>query len=198
MTYKCYDHVTLGENVTIEDYAIIGKPYNDSEPPPLTIIGDNAIIRSHTVIYAGTVIGNNFQCGHHVLIRNDCQIGVGVSIGSGSVLEHHIQLEEAVRIHSQAFICEYSIIKHHAWVGPNVVFTNSKYPQYEASKDHLEGVTVSPYAKVGANATLLPGVTIGEKALVGAGSVVTQDVASNTIVVGNPATYLKEADEVSY
>ena len=22
MTYKCYDHVTLGENVTIEDYAI--------------------------------------------------------------------------------------------------------------------------------------------------------------------------------
>ena len=67
---KIYDNVKLGKNVTIEDFVIIGTPPKGSNEGELeTIIGDNAIIRSHTVIYAGTTIGKNFQSGHHVLIR---------------------------------------------------------------------------------------------------------------------------------
>ena len=43
---------------------------------------------------------------------------------------------------------------------------------------------------IGARAIILPGVTIGPDAIVGAGSVVTRDVAPNTIVAGNPARFI--------
>jgi len=43
---------------------------------------------------------------------------------------------------------------------------------------------------IGARAIILPGVTIGPNAIVGAGSVVTKDVAPNTIVGGNPARFI--------
>ena len=49
-------------------------------------------------------------------------------------------------------------------------------------------------AWVGAGATILPGVTVGENAVVGAGSVVTKDVAPNTIVAGNPAKFIKKVE----
>ncbi len=45
---------------------------------------------------------------------------------------------------------------------------------------------------VGMEALILKGVTIGEGAVVGAGAVVTQDVPSRTVVVGNPATVVRE------
>ena len=37
----------------------------------------------------------------------------------------------------------------------------------------------------------MPGVTVGDNAVVGAASVVTKDVAPNTIVAGNPAKFIK-------
>ena len=47
---------------------------------------------------------------------------------------------------------------------------------------------------IGAGSSILPGVTIGENAIVGAGSVVTKDVAPNTIVAGNPARLIRTID----
>ncbi len=40
---------------------------------------------------------------------------------------------------------------------------------------------------IGANATILPGIKIGDHVVVGSGAVVTKDIPSNSIVVGNPA-----------
>ena len=47
---------------------------------------------------------------------------------------------------------------------------------------------------IGANSTILAGVHIGEHVVVGAGSVVTKDIPSFSVVVGNPARILKEYD----
>ena len=47
-------------------------------------------------------------------------------------------------------------------------------------------------ASIGSGATILGGVTIGENAIIGAGAVVTKDVAPHTIVVGNPAKFLRK------
>jgi acetyltransferase-like isoleucine patch superfamily enzyme len=44
---------------------------------------------------------------------------------------------------------------------------------------------------LGARVTVLPGVTIGRGAAVGAGSVVTKDVAAETVVAGNPARVIR-------
>lgn len=48
---------------------------------------------------------------------------------------------------------------------------------------------------IGAGALILPGVTIGENAIVGAGSVVTKEVADNTVVAGNPAQVIKKLED---
>ena len=45
---------------------------------------------------------------------------------------------------------------------------------------------------IGANAIIMPGLTIGDNVVVGAGAVVTKDVPSGCIVVGNPAKIIKE------
>jgi UDP-3-O-[3-hydroxymyristoyl] glucosamine N-acyltransferase len=128
--YKLYPNVQLGLNVQIEDFVIIGKPPAGKKDGELiTIIGDNAVIRSHTVIYAGNKIGDDFQTGHHVTIRENNEIGSNVSIGTGSCIEHHVGIANHVRIHSQAFIPEYSILKESCWIGPNVVLTNALYPK---------------------------------------------------------------------
>lgn len=45
---------------------------------------------------------------------------------------------------------------------------------------------------IGANTVILPGVTIGDGSIIGAGSVVTKDIPSNVIAVGNPCKVLRE------
>ena len=53
-------------------------------------------------------------------------------------------------------------------------------------------IILEDYSWVGTNATILPGITIGEGAVVGAGAVVTKNIEPWTIVVGNPARFIKK------
>lgn len=192
-TAVIHPNVVLGENVTIEDFCIIGSPFKGYADEP-TVIGDNAVIRSHTVIYAGNRIGANFQTGNKANIRELNLIGDDVSIGTLSIIEHHVSIADGVRIHSQVFIPEYSALKAGAWIGPNVVFTNAKYPRSPDVKDQLQGPTIGVNAKVGANSTLLPGVVIGDNALIGAGSLVSKSVPDNSVAMGHPAKVVKQVD----
>lgn len=193
-----HPNVKLGENVVIEDYCIIGLPPMKATGSEVTIIGDNAWIRSHSVIYAGNKIGRRFATGHQVSIREFNEIGDDVSIGTKTVIEHHVKINDRVRIHSAAFVPEYTVIHEDAWLGPNVVLTNAKYPKSPEAKNNLKGVIVGRHAKIGANATVLPGIRLGEGSLVGAGSVVTKDVGENTVVVGNPAKQTNQLSNLPY
>src|SRR5262245_24708594 len=124
-----YPNVHFGGAVQVEHFVIIGVPPRGySEGALQTRLGPNAIIRSHTVIYAGNTIGLNFQTGHGVMVREWNDIGDDVSIGTHSIVEHHVRIAHRVRIHSNAFIPEYSVLQEGSWVGPNVVFTNALYP----------------------------------------------------------------------
>ena len=126
------------------------------------------------------------------------EIGDEVSVGTLSVIEHHVKIGNRVRIHTQVFVPEYTIIEDDAWLGPNVVITNAKYPLSPGVKETLGGPIIMKGAKIGANATILPGIVIGKNALVGAGSVVTKDVPENAVVVGNPAKVIKLIKELPY
>jgi acetyltransferase-like isoleucine patch superfamily enzyme len=199
MNYKLYPAVALGPNTTIEDYCILGvPPRGHAEGELLTVIGPDAHIRSHTVIYAGNKIGSRFQTGNKVNIRELNEIGDNVSIGTLSVIEHHVTISNNVRIHSQVFVPEYSILEEGCWLGPNVVLTNAKYPLSPGAKTTLQGPIIKKNAKIGANSTILPGIVIGENALVGAGSVVAHDVPDGAVVVGNPARIIKTITDLPY
>jgi acetyltransferase-like isoleucine patch superfamily enzyme len=197
-TARIYPNVRLGENVEIGDFAIVGiPPRGRTEGELPTVIGDGAVIRSHSVIYAGNVIGSGFQTGHHTMIREENEVGDDVSVGTGSVVEHHVTIASKVRIHSQAFVPEYSVLGEGAWVGPNVVLTNAPHPLCPKAKECLKGPTLKRGAKIGANSTILPFLTIGEDALVGAGSVVVSDVPDGAVVAGNPARVMKSIDQLT-
>ncbi len=184
---------------SVAAFAIVGEAPRGAAPGALvTHFGPDAVIRSHSVIYAGNRIGARFQTGHGVMVREENEIGDDVSIGTGSVVEHHVKIGHGVRLHSKVFVPEYSVLEDGCWLGPNVVLTNAKYPKSPGAKHHLVGPHIEKGAKIGANTTILPGVRIGANALIGAGSVVTKDVPAGEVHAGNPARFIKSLSSLPY
>ena len=197
-TARVYPNVTLGTNAIIEDFCVIGRPPRGAAPGEIaTVIGDNAIIRSHAVIYAGNTIGRNLHVGHKANIREHNRIGDDVSIGTLSVIEHHVEIGSRVRIHTQVFIPEFSVLMDGVWIGPNAVLTNAKYPNFPDTKNRLRGPVIEAGARIGANATILAGVLVGRGSLVGGGAVLTKNVQAGMVVAGNPARVLREVAEIA-
>ena len=191
-----YPNVILGDNIVIEDFCIIGCPPRQGEIKP-TIIEANSVIRSHTVIYSGNIIGSGFQTGHKANIRENNTIGNNVSVGSLSNIEYDTTIADEVRIHTQVFIPEFTQIGKRSWLGPNVVITNSKYPVSKKSKTNLIGCQIQENVIIGANSTILPGLSLGNFSMVGAGSVLVKNADDYSVYVGNPAGYLKDIREIS-
>nr|WP_194948420.1 DapH/DapD/GlmU-related protein [Actinomyces trachealis] len=83
-----------------------------------------------------------------------------------------------------------------ALIGHNAVITTLNHDLNPARRAdmHPAPVRIGRGAWLGANVTVLPGVTIADGAVVGAGSVVTKDVAPNTVVVGTPARPVRDIE----
>lgn len=197
MRFTRHRGVRLGKGSTIGPYCVLGVPPKGRREGELpTVIGPGAVIRSHTVIYAGVRIGARFQSGHGALIREETEIGDDCSIGSHSILEFRVKLGNGVRVHSNAFIPEFSVVEDGAWIGPGVIFTNVLHPLCPEVKKCIKGPTIRKGAKIGAGAILMPSVTIGEGALIGAGAVVVKDVPPHTVWAGNPARHVKDVADL--
>lgn len=79
-------------------------------------------------------------------------------------------------------------------IGPHATILTVNHDLKDLQILKCKSVTVKKRAWIGANVTILPGVTIGEGAVVGSASVVTKDVAPHTVVAGNPARFIKNAE----
>ena len=187
--------INIGKNQKIGKYVILGVIPSKSSAKKLTI-GDNAVIRSHSVIYAGNKIGDNFQTGHGVLIRENNIIGDNVSIGSHTVIERDNKIGNKVRIHSNCFIPEFVKIHDKAWIGPGVTILNILHPPCPKFEECAKSVVIKENAKIGGNVIIGPRVTIGKNSLIGFGSVVTKDIPKNSVAVGNPAKVTKKINDL--
>ena len=56
-------------------------------------------------------------------------------------------------------------------------------------------ITVGSNVFIGINAIIMPGVTIGDNVVIGSGSVVTRDIAANSVAAGVPARVLRSLDD---
>jgi len=200
-----YEHVKIGKDPLIEDFAILGKPPAGAKTNEMElVVGDFPIIRSGTIIYAGNIIGDNFQTGDNARIREKNRIGNNVSVGSGSIIECECEIMDNVKIHSGCFVPEYTSIKENAWIGPGAIMTNVLHPPCPAFKKYAPlpgkkccyGPIINKNAVVGAGAVILPGIIVGENSLVGAGSVVTKDVPPSYLVAGNPARTIRKIEKL--
>ena len=115
-----------------------------------------------------------------------CKIGKECKIDSFVYIEEGVVIGDRCKIRPFVFIPTGVVIEDEVFIGPNVTFTNDKYPKVSSEWQLLE-TRVKKGASIGANSTILPGVTIGTNALIGAGSVVASDVPSFGTVAGNPA-----------
>ena len=191
-----HPNVSIGEGTYVHEGAIVGEAPRGKQPGELkTVIGAGGVIRSGTVIYAGTVIGDRFNSGHGALVREDNVIGDDCSVGTNAVLEAGNRIGSGTRIHSGCFL-EHVTLVARVFLGPHVVFTDDPHPMCPRYLDCVLGATVEDDVSIGANVTLLPGIRIGAGSLIGAGSVVTKSVEAGIVVAGNPAVRVKDVDQL--
>ena len=142
-------------------------------------ICDSNNIGHGTRIWAFSHVLKNAQIG------NDCNICENVYIENLAVVGNRVTIKNGVQIWDQV------LVEDDVFIGPNVTFTNDKFPRSKQYPDKYLRTVVQKGASIGANATILPGIVIGKGSMVGAGSVVTKDVPNYTLVIGNPARVIR-------
>lgn len=90
-------------------------------------------------------------------------------------------------------------IGNHCFIGPNCgMYTAIHATVAEERNKGLEKalpIVIGDNCWLGGDVTILPGVTIGNNTIIGAGSVVTKDIPSNVVAVGNPCRVIREITE---
>jgi acetyltransferase-like isoleucine patch superfamily enzyme len=158
-------HISIGNNVTINDYVEL-----IAESKSGVIMGNNINIGKFSIIKSdfngpktGMTIGDNFGCG------DNCYFGCagGIKIGNDVIMGQN------VRFHAQ-----------------NHNFDRVDIPIREQGTNQL-GIIIEDDCWIGAGTVVLDGVTIGKGSVIGANSLVNKDVASYSVAVGNPVKVVR-------
>lgn len=175
----------IGPHAQIDPGVVLGYRYaGDSRP---TRIGDHAIIRSGTIIYANTTIGHRFSCGHQVLIRAEVTLGNRVVVHHKCTLEGRIRIGNGVKIMAHVYIPSTTEIGNMVFIGPGTTFLNDRHPMRMARP--VSGAKIEDHVTIGGGVTICPGVCIGRMAFVAAGAVVNKDVPPGMLAMGVPARH---------
>ncbi|MBO3395589.1 sugar O-acetyltransferase [Clostridium perfringens] len=83
--------------------------------------------------------------------------------------------------------------------GPNVTVSAGTHPIHPELRSKQAQYNIPIHIGnnvwIGAYSVILPGVNIGDNSVIGAGSIVTKDIPSNVVAVGNPCRVLREINE---
>lgn len=195
--YFFYSIIGIGDNMSELEKMIHGKPYN-SYDLKLIYLRDKA----NRLLYK-----YNKKCFHEYNMKNKilkkllntkgkfwikppfhCDYGFNITIGKEVFINYNCTLLDVCPI----------TIGDRTLIGPNTGIYTATHPvaPNERLKDLEYGqpITIGKNVWVGGSCVILPGVTIGDNSVIGAGSVVTHDIPSNVVAVGNPCKVIKEID----
>ena len=135
------------------------------------------------------IIGSNTKIWHFSHIQSGASIGANCSLGQNVNIGNNVKVGNNVKIQNNVSVYEGVELEDYVFCGPSMVFTNIKIPRSEypqrGSKHYLKTL-IKKSVSIGANATIICGVTIGEYSLIGSGAVITKDIPSFSLVIGNP------------
>jgi acetyltransferase-like isoleucine patch superfamily enzyme len=144
-----------------------------------------------TIVGKGTEIFNftNVKIGSHCLIQDHVYIRAGLD---GKVL-----VGDYCAINSFAKLFGHGRIEidDYAQIGPGALITTTRHDYKESLAANFQAVKIGKWVWLGACSTVLAGITIGDRSIIGAGSIVTKDIPSNCVAVGNPARVIKKLEK---
>ena len=126
--------------------------------------------------------GENFQIEPNFF----CDYGYNIELGENFYSNHNLVILDPGRV----------TFGDNVFIGPNCGFYTAEHPIDAETRN--SGVEYAFPIKVGNNVwfgggvTVIGNVTIGDNVVIGAGSVVTKDIPSNVVAVGNPCKVLKQ------
>jgi UDP-2-acetamido-3-amino-2,3-dideoxy-glucuronate N-acetyltransferase len=140
------------------------------------------------VIDEGVEIGDGTRIWHFSHIMTGCKIGENCNLGQNVVVSPDVVLGNNIKVQNNVSIYTGVICEDDVFLGPSMVFTNVVNPRSAiVRRDKYIKTVVEKGATIGANATIVCGNKIGKFAFIGAGAVVTREVSSYALVVGNPS-----------
>ena len=113
-------------------------------------------------------------------------IKLGKNCSPGSNLSQYIQAVNGI------------IMGDNVLMGPGSKIISANHDPKDFTK-HIKTkpVIIGSNVWIGADVVILPGITIGDNVIIGAGSIVTKDIPSNSIAVGNPCEVIKKKEKYS-
>lgn len=120
-----------------------------------------------------------------------CDYGYNIVMGDNFYSNHNCVIVDCAEV----------VFGDNVFIGPNCGFYTAEHPvDAETRNQGLESarpIKIGSDVWIGGNVTVLPGVTIGDNVVIGAGSVVTKDIPSGCVAVGNPCKPIKKIGEKS-
>ncbi len=179
-----HQKTTSGKTPSIDPTAKVSKAAHLSGD---VWIGANARVFPGASLVGPVYVGENVVVGNNALLRDHTVLEQGVSVGFACEVRNSV-LMPGSSIGHLAFIGD-SILGHEADIGAGVVLSNYRFDG-ETVKVMLRGELVSTHtdkfgavvggkSKIGCNAVVLPGRTIGFDSWIDPGIVVEKDVPDN-------------------
>jgi len=186
----------LAARVRVEEHVVVGCPesgyavrnlYPGTGEP--TIVGEDVVLRSGAIVYAGVTIGAATVVGHHTLLRSHVAVGADSQLGHILSIERECRIGDRVRMSPGTHLTAATEVASGAFLGAGVRTINDKQliwrdPEHQTE---LAPPRFCQGCKVGSGSTIMAGITIGAYSLVGAGSVVTRHIPPHATAYGVPA-----------
>lgn len=140
-------------------------------------IGTNKLRGSKTETYLRVRAGATWKAAE------GCSISYGATL---EVLQHAVLTSGYFTMNSFSVIiaAENISLGHDVMIARNVVIYDSDFHAVDKNKPISSPVTIGDHVWIATNATVLKGVSIGKGAMIAANTVVTENVADETMVAG--------------
>ena len=115
-----------------------------------------------------------------------CDYGYNITIGDNFYANHNLIILDCAKVE----------FGDNVFIGPNCAFYTPQHPLDAETRitglEYAFPIKVGNNVWFGGNVVVLPNITIGDNVVIGAGSIVTKNIPSNVIAVGNPCKIIRK------